>query len=153
MDGQGPIASSFMSTAGRVICPRFISFRKAGISNSPITLFFRSKNPSTKSIGRSTLHSHLLSSQTSSCRLVCQIHLSDGQPSLIVLDSCDINVSPDKRSILLHHETNLIAALKVIIFCELKNTPAEFVICRRRWNRPSHPHGRRTTLKRPNRKQ
>jgi DNA mismatch repair protein PMS2 len=29
------------------------------------------------------------------------------------VDSCDINVSPDKRTILLHSENNLIEALKV----------------------------------------
>ncbi|KAJ7279405.1 histidine kinase-like ATPase [Mycena rebaudengoi] len=34
---------------------------------------------------------------------------------IIPTDSCDINVSPDKRSIFLHHETNLISALKVIL--------------------------------------
>ncbi|KAJ7330350.1 histidine kinase-like ATPase [Mycena albidolilacea] len=32
---------------------------------------------------------------------------------ILPTDTCDINVSPDKRSILLHHEANLIAALKV----------------------------------------
>ncbi|KAJ7758016.1 histidine kinase-like ATPase [Mycena metata] len=32
---------------------------------------------------------------------------------ILPTDSCDINVSPDKRSILLHHEANLISALKV----------------------------------------
>lgn len=31
----------------------------------------------------------------------------------IHLDSCDINVSPDKRTILLHSENNLVQALKV----------------------------------------
>ncbi|KAJ7633793.1 hypothetical protein DFH06DRAFT_1221695 [Mycena polygramma] len=31
---------------------------------------------------------------------------------ILPTDSCDINVSPDKRSILLHHEANLIAALR-----------------------------------------
>ncbi|KAK7002475.1 DNA mismatch repair protein MutL [Favolaschia claudopus] len=31
---------------------------------------------------------------------------------LLPTDSCDINVSPDKRTIFLHHESNLIAALK-----------------------------------------
>ena len=30
-------------------------------------------------------------------------------------DSCDINVSPDKRTILLHSEGNLVRALKVCI--------------------------------------
>ena len=38
-------------------------------------------------------------------------------------DSCDINVSPDKRTILLHSEGNLIKALKVCLnlesLCEL----------------------------------
>ena len=29
------------------------------------------------------------------------------------IDSCDINVSPDKRTILLHSENNLIQALRV----------------------------------------
>ncbi|KAJ6535111.1 histidine kinase-like ATPase [Mycena capillaripes] len=36
---------------------------------------------------------------------------------ILPTDSCDINVSPDKRSILLHHETNLISALKVAVSC------------------------------------
>ncbi|KAJ7753591.1 histidine kinase-like ATPase [Mycena maculata] len=31
---------------------------------------------------------------------------------ILPTDSCDINVSPDKRSILLHHEANLISAFK-----------------------------------------
>ncbi|KAJ7932954.1 histidine kinase-like ATPase [Mycena leptocephala] len=35
---------------------------------------------------------------------------------ILPTDSCDINVSPDKRSILLHHETNLIAALKLMLW-------------------------------------
>ncbi|KAJ7800518.1 histidine kinase-like ATPase [Mycena olivaceomarginata] len=35
---------------------------------------------------------------------------------ILPTDTCDINVSPDKRSILLHHEANLIAALKVRCF-------------------------------------
>ncbi|KAF7340690.1 Mismatch repair endonuclease PMS2 [Mycena sanguinolenta] len=34
---------------------------------------------------------------------------------ILPTDSCDINVSPDKRSILLHHEANLISALKTTL--------------------------------------
>ncbi|KAJ6455265.1 hypothetical protein C8R47DRAFT_1166278 [Mycena vitilis] len=34
---------------------------------------------------------------------------------ILPTDSCDINVSPDKRSILLHHEANLIAALRTTL--------------------------------------
>ncbi|KAJ7078992.1 hypothetical protein C8R43DRAFT_351185 [Mycena crocata] len=34
---------------------------------------------------------------------------------ILPTDACDINVSPDKRSILLHHETNLISALKTTL--------------------------------------
>ncbi|KAJ7641826.1 histidine kinase-like ATPase [Roridomyces roridus] len=32
---------------------------------------------------------------------------------ILPTDSCDINVSPDKRSILMHHEGNLVSSLKV----------------------------------------
>lgn len=35
------------------------------------------------------------------------------RPKVVFSDSCDINVSPDKRTILLHSEGNLIRALKV----------------------------------------
>jgi hypothetical protein len=35
---------------------------------------------------------------------------------IIPTEACDINVSPDKRSILLHHEANLVAGLKVRYF-------------------------------------
>ncbi|KAJ6550886.1 DNA mismatch repair protein [Mycena vulgaris] len=34
---------------------------------------------------------------------------------ILPTDSCDINVSPDKRSILIHHEANLISALKTTL--------------------------------------
>ncbi|KAJ7607775.1 hypothetical protein DFH06DRAFT_1066494 [Mycena polygramma] len=34
---------------------------------------------------------------------------------ILPTDSCDINVSPDKRSILLHHEANLISALRTTL--------------------------------------
>ncbi|KAJ7127884.1 hypothetical protein C8R44DRAFT_778955 [Mycena epipterygia] len=34
---------------------------------------------------------------------------------ILPTDSCDINVSPDKRSILIHHEVNLISALKTTL--------------------------------------
>ncbi|KAJ7187290.1 hypothetical protein C8R46DRAFT_1207248 [Mycena filopes] len=34
---------------------------------------------------------------------------------ILPTDACDINVSPDKRSILLHHEANLISALKTTL--------------------------------------
>jgi DNA mismatch repair protein PMS2 len=38
------------------------------------------------------------------------------------LDSCDINVSPDKRTIFLHSEMNLITKLKVMTFVSNANT-------------------------------
>lgn len=33
-----------------------------------------------------------------------------------ILDACDVNVSPDKRTIFLHSEDNLVSALKVSIY-------------------------------------
>lgn len=94
---QGPTASSFLSTGGRARLPR-------------------SKKGSTKFIVRLMPTRPLLSLQTSSCRLVCQFssfaHVVR-HGSKPCADSCDINVSPDKRTILLHSENNLIEALKV----------------------------------------
>ena len=34
-------------------------------------------------------------------------------PHVILADSCDVNVNPDKRTIVLHSENNLIQALRV----------------------------------------
>ena len=95
---QGPTVSSSLSTGGRARLPRC-------------------KKRSTKFIVR-LMPTNLLSSlQTLSCRLVCNLanllmYLMMGINSA---DSCDINVSPDKRTILLHSENNLIEALKVHI--------------------------------------
>jgi len=36
---------------------------------------------------------------------------------ILPTDSCDVNVSPDKRTILLHSENNLVQALKVGVLC------------------------------------
>jgi hypothetical protein len=46
------------------------------------------------------------------CALNPSIYMRRDMSDLGV-DSCDINVSPDKRTILLHSENNLIEALKV----------------------------------------
>ena len=60
------------------------------------------------------------------------------------IDSCDINVSPDKRTILLHSEGNLIRALKV---CTSKitaiTTSLTLVFGRLLWKMRFPPRGRR----------
>ncbi|KAJ6510997.1 histidine kinase-like ATPase [Mycena sanguinolenta] len=62
---------------------------------------------------------------------------------ILPTDSCDINVSPDKRSILLHHEANLVSALKVIVFTDSKHLGLSSMFPRRHLNRlllPRDPH-------------
>ncbi|KAI9440283.1 hypothetical protein F5148DRAFT_1258759 [Russula earlei] len=47
---------------------------------------------------------------------------------LLPTDSCDINVSPDKRTILLHSENNLIEALKVALTENFDSARSNFVL-------------------------
>ncbi|KAI0300705.1 hypothetical protein B0F90DRAFT_1722574 [Multifurca ochricompacta] len=47
---------------------------------------------------------------------------------ILPTDSCDINVSPDKRTILLHSENNLIEALKVALTESFDTTRSDFVL-------------------------
>ncbi|KAF4582707.1 hypothetical protein EYR40_002631 [Pleurotus pulmonarius] len=72
----------------------------------------RSRKHSMKFIDPLTLHSHHLSSLTSSS---LQVRLTS--PVLLYSSNCeadsyDVNVSPDKRTIFLHNEANLIVALR-----------------------------------------
>lgn len=121
---QAPTASSSTSTADRVICPRSGPSNSFGKTKTQITLSELNNYPAgPKSIQRGLpvvqrdsgalyrrglylAHWYVLHSCSTSTW-----PLSTG-----AADTCDINVSPDKRSILLHHEANLIAALKVRCF-------------------------------------
>ncbi|KAH9000126.1 hypothetical protein EDB92DRAFT_1829472 [Lactarius akahatsu] len=47
---------------------------------------------------------------------------------ILPTDSCDINVSPDKRTILLHSENNLIESLKIALTEAFDNTRSSFVL-------------------------
>ncbi|KAI0263552.1 hypothetical protein BC834DRAFT_886174 [Gloeopeniophorella convolvens] len=47
---------------------------------------------------------------------------------VIPTDSCDINVSPDKRTILLHSENNLIEAMKIALTDAYDGTRSNFVL-------------------------
>ncbi|KAH9066502.1 hypothetical protein EDB87DRAFT_1586471 [Lactarius vividus] len=47
---------------------------------------------------------------------------------ILPTDSCDINVSPDKRTILLHSENNLIESLKLVLTEAFDNTRSSFVL-------------------------
>ncbi len=76
--------------------------------------YVRCRRHSTRSIVRSTLHKCPLLSQTSLFLLVGRTifgmedcHLNH------VIDSVDVNVSPDKRTIFLHGEDSFVQALKV----------------------------------------
>ena len=63
---------------------------------------------------RSISTNHHLLSPISSFQRVCPNATSCAGPLKVTsADSCDINVSPDKRTILLHSEGNLVRALKV----------------------------------------
>lgn len=62
------------------------------------------------------------------------------------LDSCDINVSPDKRTILLHSEGNLVRALKVysLLSSADQATSHLFTSGRLHWKTLSPPRARRS---------
>ena len=95
-------------------------FQMRTLVGAQLIVWGRSRRRSTRCTGRSTRARRRSSSRTLSSP---QVRAHAPYPFLSLatharartarLDSCDVNVSPDKRTILLHSEANLIEALKV----------------------------------------
>lgn len=110
----GPTVNFTSSTGGRVRLQRY-------------------KRLSTKFIGRLMPTNPLSLLRISSCQLVCTLGHSTMCAVMgvtLCADSCDINVSPDKRTILLHSENNLVEALKVHYLSVHQTSHNRAEICR-----------------------
>lgn len=112
----------------------------------------RSKKPSMKCIDRSISTSRRLLLLILSFRRVFLSHPRvTNSLEMSFADSCDINVSPDKRTILLHSEGNLIRALKVRLptTSDAKIIKSATSFGRWLWKTLFPRRGRHTTLMKP----
>lgn len=117
--GLGPIGNSSISMGVLVIFPRFVPYHFQSIS------LFEEKQ--FEHIGSKDIQRSLPFLQCYAIPIhIGRFHPPHRYASLfsflclynadVLSDSCDINVSPDKRTIFLHSEGNLLAQLKVSSF-------------------------------------